>query len=127
MMSLATVLTDITSFLSSFPREVILLHMRKADVWNGIEDAHTQPLKDEESNPNKIPGEAVHKGVEAILGKHLATYTALTQLSAQEGENAENPSIQAAIGVGIRVFYFWEGQQVLCLNKESCVLTPGWQ
>lgn len=127
MMSLATVLTDITSFLTSHKSEVILLYMRKADVWNGVEDAHIQPLKDEESNPNKIPGEAVHKGVEAILGEHLATYTALTKVAAEEGENAENPTIQAALAQGIRVFYFWEGQQVLCLSRESCLETPGWQ
>lgn len=125
MMSLATVLTDITSFLTSHKNEAILLYMRKADAWNGIEEAHVKPLKDEESNPNSIPGEAVHKGVEAILGKHLATHDALATLPA--GESTENPTIQAAIGIGVRVFYFWEGQQVLCLSKEACSTTPGWQ
>jgi len=125
MMPLATVLTDITSFLASHKTEAIVLRMRKADVWNGIEEAHIQPLRDEDSDPLKIPGEAVHKGVEAILGRHLATYTALTQLPA--GEALENPTIGAALGIGVRVFYFWEGQQVLCINREICSTTPGWQ
>jgi len=124
MMSLATILTDIASFLEQHHKEVVLLYMKKADVWNGIELAHIQPLKDEENNPNAIPGESVHKGVQAVIGKHLATYETLKELPATQ--SAENPAIDAAIAAGIRVFYFWEGQQVLCISKEQCVNTPGW-
>jgi len=124
-MSLATVLTDIASFLETQHHEVVLLYMKKADVYHGIEAAHVQPLKDEEKNPEKIPGESVHKGVQAVIGKHLATYKALSTLPAKE--SPENPGIGAAVAAGIRVFYFWEGQQVLCITKEECAKTPGWQ
>jgi len=124
MKSLATVLTDIASFLEIHHKEVVLLYMRKADVWNGIEKEHVQPLKDEESNPKKIPGESVHKGVQAIIGEHLATYEKLNGLA--KTESAENPSIDAAVATGIRVFYFWEGQQILCTSKFHCEKTPGW-
>merc|ERR1719333_91493 len=95
MMSLATILTDIASFLETHHKEAVLLYMKKADIWNGIELAHIQPLKDEESNPNTIPGESVHKGVQAVIGEHLATYETLKQLPASE--SAENPSLDAAI------------------------------
>jgi len=125
MMSLATILTDIASFLETQKQEVVLLYMRKADVWNGVELAHIQPLKDEENNPDKIPGESVHKGVQAIIGKHLATYKTLEQLPSHI--SAENPPMGAAISAGIRVFYFWEGQQVLCVEKAECAVTPGWE
>lgn len=124
MMSLATILTDIASFLETQHKEVVLLYMKKADVWNGVELAHIQPLKDEENNPEKIPGESVHKGVEAIIGHHLATYKSLEQLPSSV--SAENPPMDAAIAAGIRVFYFWEGQQVLCTEKAKCAETPGW-
>jgi len=125
MMSLATVLTDITSFLTDHKNEAVLLYAKKADVWNGIEEHHVEPLKEEESNPAKIPGESVHKGIKAVLGPHLATYTALSSLP--DSELWENPTINAAITAGIRVFYFWEGQQVLCVDRHECTETPGWQ
>lgn len=125
MMSLATVLTDIASFLETHHKEVVVLYMRKADVYNGIELAHVQPLKDEETNPETIPGESVHKGVQAIVGHHLATYKSLSKLPLTE--SMENPAMDAAIAAGIRVFYFWEGQQVLCIEKSECATTPGWK
>jgi hypothetical protein len=125
MTTLMNILTDVASFLETHHKEMIFLSMRKADVWNGIELEDIQPLKDEETDPNKIPGESVHKSVQAILGKHLATYEALKTLPA--GESAENPRISKAAEAGIRVFYFWEGQQVLCIDKASCETTPGWE
>jgi hypothetical protein len=124
MMPLSTVLTDVASFLETHHKEVVLLYMRKADVYNGIEAEHVQHFKDEETNPEKIPGESVHKGVQAIIGHHLATYKSLTSLPPQE--NLENPHMDAAIAAGVRVFYFWEGQQVLCITKAECETIPGW-
>jgi hypothetical protein len=125
MTALTNILTDVASFLSAHHQEMVLLYMRKADVWNGIELEDIQPLKDEETDPHKIPGESVHTGVEAILGKHLATYETLTMLPA--GESPENPRIGKALETGVRVFYFWEGQQVLCIDRARCDKTPGWE
>lgn len=124
MMSLSSVLTDIASFLEINHQEVVLLHMKKADVWNGIEKAHIQPLSDDAADDTKIPGETVHKAVKAVMGPHLALHAKLKDLPSSEAPS--NPTMQAAIASGIRVFYFWEGQQVLCIDKAECSETPGW-
>lgn len=79
----------------------------------------------DDNKPDRVPGQLVHEAVMAVFGpKLLVTYASLSRLP--ESESMENPTVAALVAINARVVYFWNGQQVLCVNLEMCKRTPGW-
>lgn len=123
--SLKTVLLDVRRFLSTNPREIVIILARVADLWtsSGV-SATVEPLRAEARDPAKIPGEGVHLEVERALGEWLATHRRLLRLGSDEA--GENARVGELVRISARAFYFWEGQQVLCTSRAACMQTPGW-
>merc|ERR1719414_1056173 len=85
---------------------------------------HIKPLTEEESSSQRVPGQMVHEAMFAQFDKMLGTFETLLKVT-KDGK-LENPTISNLVAGNVRVIYFWEGQQVLCLDPASCKGTPGY-
>lgn len=112
------ILREILIFLDTHPNEVIVIHAKTGRSSGDADKRYILPLLQEAEDPNSVPGQMVHEEFMNILGPRVATYDTLRRLP--HNESMENPSIGALVGIGVRVVYFWEGLQVLCVNKTSC-------
>lgn len=123
---LKVALQAINTFLKRHTSEVVVISLRKdmsiLDYNSDVE--YLKVLQDEEKDPYRIPGQTVHTEVMAVLGKLVATYERLLELPPDE--SLENPSVAICQELDMRVFYFYEGQQVLCPDHDACEKTPGW-
>lgn len=118
---LTRVLKDIRQFLEENKHEVVILSARHATLL----DDNVATIAHELLTPaaGVLPAEEIHMQVGRYLGEWLGIYENLVRLS----EPRHNPVIQDMVSSQVRVMYFWEGQQVLCLNYTQCTLTPGWE
>jgi len=121
---LKKVLKDMWSFLSQYKSEVIVIHAKKGIGSAKLQEGYVKPLNDEETDPWKVAGETVHRQMSLYFEDMLATYWTLAKLPVNE--SMEDPTIRSLVNIGVRVLYCWEGQQVLCVDLESCQGTPGW-
>lgn len=121
---LADVLTAVREFLEQHRNEVVVLSLKKAKNVGKYNEEYVKPLLDEETSNSTIPGQMVHQAVSEALSIFLTTYQGLSTLD--QSSNMANPTIQSLCAVNKRVVYFWEGQQVLCVNRDKCLVTPGW-
>jgi len=121
---LALLFAEINKFLDQYNYEVVVINARKARTWGAVTLSHVQVLVHEEGDTSKVPGFSVHAAVDVAFSSKLATHVRLTALPATS--TYDNPSISDLIKIGVRVIYFWEGQQVLCIDQTSCVQQPGW-
>lgn len=118
---LARVLKDIDEFLSENQNEVIILAMKHTTLLDDNLATIDHELLD--AGLGVLPGEKAHMLVAKYLEKYLALYDKLSTMS----EPRQNPSVAELVSKKARVLYFWEGQQVLCLNYTQCQATPGWE
>merc|ERR1719401_1919605 len=86
---------------------------------------HIGPLTEEETDTSKISGQMVHEAMYSQFEKMLGTYSTLSNVAT--GGSLENPLVSKLVASNVRVIYFWEGQQVLCLDLAECSHTPGWE
>lgn len=123
---LTWVLRDLRRFLDTNPHEIVVLSMGKdMKTAQAAGNRYLKPILNEESSSTKVPGEMVHMVVANELGAILATHKNLQRLPTDEVW--ENPAVHNLVSAGVRVMYFWEGQQVLCTSLDECQATPGWQ
>lgn len=121
---LQDVLGQMEAFLESRTKEVIVIQAKVDRMSHKLDERHWQPILDDDKDPSRVPGQLVHEAFSAMFGRMLATYTNLIRLPV--GESLANPRISSLVDSGIRVIYFWEGQQVLCTSRTTCQRTPGW-
>jgi hypothetical protein len=126
VMPLHSALVAIQRFLEAHSSEIVIIHAAKdMEVLTYNTDEHyMKVLLDEEMDSLRIPGQLVHTEVLSVFGDMLATYVRLAEMPSDE--ILENPTIATCQQMNIRVFYFWEGQQVVCTDIDACHQTPGW-
>lgn len=121
---LEDILKQIRDFLSKYRSEIIVISLKKAKNIGKYSKSYIQTLLDDEMSNQTVPGQTVHLEIRRILGRFLTTYQGLSFLD--ENANHQNPSVGELAAIGRNVVYFWEGQQVLCLDRQLCSMTPGW-
>jgi len=121
LVPLTTALQEMRSFLEQHKEEVIVIYAKKGRNVHEMDEEHMELLLEEENDPTRVPGQLVHEAVFAEFGSMLALHKTLRNL-----RTPQNPSVQDLVHAGIRVVYFWESQQVLCVSFEECSSTPGW-
>lgn len=118
------VLGQMRDFLEQHSSEVVLVFAKIGRMSYKLDERYRAPLAAEEADPARVPGEMVHRQLAQQFGQMLATYEVLAKMP--PGESMENPRISSLVELNARVLYFWEGQQVLCIDRVSCQRTPGW-
>uniref|UniRef100_A0A7S4PYZ8 Phosphatidylinositol-specific phospholipase C X domain-containing protein n=1 Tax=Alexandrium monilatum TaxID=311494 RepID=A0A7S4PYZ8_9DINO len=121
---LSDALGELRAFLDRRPKEVVLVHAKVGRAAHAMDARHRDVIVAEDDHPAKVPGQMVHHLFLYHLGDLLVTYASLSKLPA--GESLENPRISSLVRINARVLYFWEGQQVLCTDRQMCERTPGW-
>eukprot|EP00927_Polykrikos_kofoidii_P061166 TRINITY_DN56035_c0_g1_i1.p1 TRINITY_DN56035_c0_g1~~TRINITY_DN56035_c0_g1_i1.p1 ORF type:complete len:895 (+),score=123.40 TRINITY_DN56035_c0_g1_i1:165-2849(+) len=126
LLPLRPLLQSIDKFLRDYPSEIVIIHIsRDTEV---VQNAGTSDMlrmfEEEDRDRMRIPGQSVHQEVLGVFSKLLALYDRLRDLP--KGMSMENPTVAALVELNARVIYFWEGQQVLCHDVNSCKRTPGW-
>jgi len=128
-LALVRVLSDIREFLLEYTKEIVVIDLRKGELSQSDRSGTLQPIIMEEFRAIQgsvgLPGQMVHDVVTRVLGDYLADYGKISQLKTPPND-AESPRLRDLVDVGARVFYFWEGQQVLCTTRAECRRTPGW-
>lgn len=122
---LEEVLRQINVWMHLHTGEVIFLSLRLARNLGKLNANYVEPILDEMDSNATIPGQLVHNQVRTTLGGFVVTFDALRRM-AGSSFNMQNPTVDALTKAGKRVMYFWEGQQVLCYDREECMKTPGW-
>eukprot|EP00401_Gymnodinium_catenatum_P026446 CAMPEP_0117463142 /NCGR_PEP_ID=MMETSP0784-20121206/3422_1 /TAXON_ID=39447 /ORGANISM="" /LENGTH=840 /DNA_ID=CAMNT_0005256939 /DNA_START=109 /DNA_END=2628 /DNA_ORIENTATION=+ len=123
---LSLLLQAIREFLLEHPSELVVLDLSKDhSIMDGNKGSdYMRLLLDEEKDTGRIPGQMVHMEVVSIFGEMLALHRNLVKLPADE--LIDNPTVSECVSLNMRVFYFWEGQQVVCTDLSQCKRTPGW-
>lgn len=121
---LAEVLGQMVAFLQLYTTEVLLLNVHLAPASPGLDEAGRQVIAADDNSSTRVPGQTIHELMDKTFARRLATFTNLARMPL--GESMENPRIKNLVSADARVLYFWNGQQVLCINLAACQRTPGW-
>jgi len=123
MTPLDEVLYQFRDFLTKFPSEVVMISAEMDPNAEQVTDMYVAPFMLEDNDMTSVPGQGVATALLEVFPTNLSTWFNLQKLPAPR----ENPSISELLGVGIRIVYFWKGQQVLCGSLMECASIPGWR
>jgi len=119
---LGQALSSIVIFLQQRQKEVIVIYAKTARTL--MDQKYKERIIADELDNTRVSGQIVHEELLRYFGNMLATYNTLSRLPSSS--SMENPTIADLVNLGIRVIYFWEGQQVICTSRRNCESTPGW-